>query len=385
MSSTESAAGGGGQASPPGRGPAGSADAVAEPPHSGPGSGGLNPGGPKSGGPKSGGPEPDDPEPDDPEPRAERGPHDVPWFLREGRAALAPESVTIDPATASADISVDVQAIVDIAGAPPWAAEPAAQEPDEPPPWESGPWPSRGPGGEGSLPGRGGRDRADPALPPSRRVESRPAQPGDWPADGRGSGYDSPNSSNGSAPARYVAGGRDAAGSAGSDGNSLATAALIAGIAGILVVPGIVLGVLGLRRAKVSGTGQAQSWLGIGLSLVWALGIIIIVVSLQGQSSSADSGCSAYQASGQAAVARVTAALKTGAPEHEVRADLRQAASAVNSASAQAQDLGVRSALSALTGDLQEGLREVSPAQGVPSTLGTTLSGDSARLTTVCH
>jgi hypothetical protein len=289
--------------------------------------------------------------------------------------------VTIDAAPSSTDTAVDLQAVVDIAGAPPWAAEPTAAEPEAPPPWESGPWPSRGQtAAEDAL-----REQALPehALPPSRRAESRPAEPGDWSADRGQRGYESPDGRNGGAPARHAAGG-PAAGPAESADNNLATAALIAGVAGILVVPGIVLGILGLRRARDSGTGQTQSWLGIGLSLAWALGIIIFV-ALPGHGSSADSGCSAYQADGQAAVARVTSALGSGAPASQVRKDLSAAASAVNTSAAQADNVGVRSALSALTADLQEGLREVRPQQAAPSSLGTTLRGDSAALAKLCR
>jgi hypothetical protein len=313
--------------------------------------------------------------------RAGRGRRDVPWFLPAGRAGLAPESVTIDAATASAQTSVDLQAIVDITGAPPWAAEPAAAEPEAPPPWESGPWPSRrqASGGEYDLADRGMPERA---LPPSRRADSRPAEPGDWPADGREPGYD--DSAASGVRARQPAGRRPGAAPAEPGSNSVAFAALIAGIAGILVVPGIVLGILGLRRAKIIGIGQAQSWLGIGLSLVWAVAIIIVAVSLPGQSSSADSGCLAYQAGGRAAVAKVTAALAAAAPAREVQADLSAAASSVNSAAAQAQDVAVQSALSVLTGDLQQGVREVGPRQAAPAGLGATLSADSAALGRVC-
>jgi hypothetical protein len=349
-SSTEWAAGGGGQASPPGRVPADSADAAAEPAHQ-------------------------EPAATDPESRGERGPHDVPWFLPAGRAGLAPESVTVDAAAVSAETAFDLQAIVDIAGAPPWAAEPATQEPEAPPPWESGPWPSRGPvSGEDARPEQG---LPENALPPSRRVESRPAQPGDWPAAGRRPGRDPADR----VPAR-PAGGRSAA-SAEPAANRFATAALIAGIAGILVVPGIVLGILGLRHARVTGTGRAQSWLGIGLSLLWAIGIII-VVSLPGKSSSADAGCLAYQASGRAAVARLTSALGSGASAAEVHADLSAAAGAVNSAAAQAQDVGVRSALSGLTEDLQAGLRLAGLRPAARAALETSVSSDSASVAKFC-
>jgi hypothetical protein len=360
-SSTEWAADGGGPAAPPSRVPADSPSAAAEPPDQ-------------------------EPAVSDPDSRADRAPHDVPWFLPEGRAGLAPESLTIDAAATSADTAVDLQAVVDIAGAPPWAAEPAAAEPEAPPPWESGPWPSRSPGSGADT--RSGRGRPEPdasdqdgsgdSLPPARRVESRPAQPGDWSAVDRRLAGD---------PSTRVsirpAGGRSTAGPAEPAANGYATAALILGIAGILVVPGIAAGILGLRRAKVTGTGQAQSWLGIGLSLLWAVGIIV-VVSLPGTSVSADAGCGAYRASGRAAVARVTSALGSSAPAAQLRTDLSAAASAVNSAAAQAQDVDVRSALSGLTEDLQAGVRLAGLRPAARTTLQTTLTGDAASVAKFC-
>jgi len=50
-------------------------------------------------------------------------------------------------------------------------------------------------------------------------------------------------------------------------GNGFATAALALGVAGVTlvtIVPGVVFGVLGLRRAASCGAGRMRSWLGIG-------------------------------------------------------------------------------------------------------------------------
>ena len=64
-------------------------------------------------------------------------------------------------------------------------------------------------------------------------------------------------------------------------GNGFATAALVLGVTGVTlvtVVPGLVFGILGLRRAASCGAGRMRSWLGIGLCLFRA----------------ADPGCAAY-------------------------------------------------------------------------------------------
>jgi hypothetical protein len=298
-------------------------------------------------------------------PRPDRGPRDVPWFLRAGRAGLAPESVTVDGEPGAADRPADgppAEAGTDVAGSPPWAAEPADQDLDAPPPWESGPWPSRGPVeldtdlvDSGDWPADGDEPAAQQAAIP--QPSDRP--PSDFPP----SGFRPPE-----APAR----------------NGLAIAALVAGIVGILVVPGVVLGVLGLRRARVTGVGLVQSSLGIALSLVWAAGIIVAVSLPSQQPSSADPGCTAYQGSGRAPAARVSAALSAGAPAGQLRPELRQTAHVVNSAAARAQGLTVRSTLSGMTGDLQDALGEVTAGRPVPQALVASLSSDIAAAARLC-
>jgi hypothetical protein len=167
------------------------------------------------------------------------------------------------------------------------------------------------------------------------------------------------------------------------EGNPLSTAALIAGIAGIAVLPGLILGVLGLRRARVTGTGRVQSGAGIALSLLWAAAIVAAVV-LMGQGSSSDVGCSGYQAAGRADAARASTALSTGAARSQLRADLSQAASSLNTAAASAQDVAVRNALSELTGDLQSALDQVTAGRPVPVSLKRALSRDTAAASRVC-
>lgn len=393
-SSTERAAGGGGPAAPPDRVPASPADTAAEPRRD----------------------EAAEPRHEDPERGTDDGRREVVRFLPSGRAGLAPESVTIDrepdagddaavgphpaagqrPAagqqasagqqpTAAQQVSVGT----DVAGAPPWAAEPVGQEPGAPPPWESGPWPSH-----------------DSGLPDNGVPES-----GDWPADARESAYASQASDVGESTyvgdttydgeTTYV--GEAAYGAVVADdihdprhyrqqspgdqaeaaaSNRLATGALVAGIAGILVVPGLVLGILGLRRARITGVGTVQSWLGIAASLVWAIGIVV-VATLPGGGSSADPGCAGYQSAG-ASVTRVSSALAAGTPAGQLRSDLDKAAGAVNSAAATAQDMSVRSALSVMTGDLQAALGEVNSGRPVPAVLKTALHHDAAAAGRLC-
>jgi hypothetical protein len=146
-SPTERAAAGGGAAARP--------ESPADPPPTAPAADGGAPGdvadpGAANGAGDGQGPAGQEPDGDggaghadaDPGP-AEHGPDEAPWFLRAGRAGLAPEAVTVvaqpgDDALASLQLS----ARPDVTGLPPWADELPGPEPDTLPPWEAGPWPS---------------------------------------------------------------------------------------------------------------------------------------------------------------------------------------------------------------------------------------------------
>jgi hypothetical protein len=249
------------------------------------------------------------------------------WFLRTGRAGLLPDSMT----ESWGDEDTHVFERIDTASAPPWAGERQEQQVEEPPPWESGPWP--GPGEE--MPARQPR-AGEPRLL-------------------RRSGEDTDN--------------------------WLALIALIAGIAP-LVVPGAVLGVLGLRRARSSGTGRMQSWLGIGFSAIWAI-VLIVVLSSGGSGP----GCSA---SSQAAVTSATTTvvhdLSSGAPTSTLTTDLGTAISQANSAAAAAQQVTVRSAFVTLTTGLQRTLATVQAGHATTSyaTMASELSADSTAVSSAC-
>jgi hypothetical protein len=252
------------------------------------------------------------------------------WFLRTGRAGLSPDAVS----EIWDDEDTHVFARVDTASAPPWAGEQQDQAVEEPPPWESGPWP--GPGEE--RPARAARPGG--GQPQIRRKASDDA------------------------------------------GNWEGTAALVTGILP-LVLPGAVLGVLGLRRARTTGTGQIPSWIGIGLSAIWA--VILIVVLASGGSSGPDCSASS-QAAVSGAMSTVLRDLGSNAPQATVTADLEQAMSQSNAAAAGAQQVSVRSAYVTLTTGLDRALATVDGSRSTSSyaALSSQLSADNAAITSAC-
>jgi hypothetical protein len=234
-----------------------------------------------------------------------------------------------------------------------------------------------------------------PATGPAPAADGRPERP-DWPLQAApaasparawrgGAGPASSGPASGQ-PARSAAGSRAAtsrpATAAPGAANPLGTAALTAGILGIAVLPGVILGILGLRRATITGTGRLQSWLGIALSLLWAAGIVVLVQPRPGPAS--DPGCVQYRATGTAAVARVTSALRRRVAAGQLRAGLGPAGDAVNDATASAQNIDVRDALAALSSDLQAEQAAARGARPAPAALGATLARDAAAAVRLC-
>lgn len=336
---------------------------------------------------------------EDPVPRASRpATADVPWFLPAGRAGLAPEALDSEADEAPGPGRALPENAANIVSSPPWASEPPTADLGIPP-WESGPWPARrsgdpaAPGSSAAADSWNGTGRAHgPAVAAdgmARGNGSRAGAPADAAAaNGAGAGRHAGPAAGGPALARG-AGPRPGAASSVHDRrgaetlNPFAMPALIAGIAGVLVLPGLILGALGVRNGRRTGAGLVRSWLGIGLSVVWAVAIIL-VVALPGSSPAADAGCTAYQAGARGAVSQVASQLSAGAPAGQLRASLGQAASRVNAAAARAQSVSVRSMLAAMTGDLQSTLSEVTAGRPVPALLRHELTGDIAAAAHAC-
>jgi hypothetical protein len=261
----------------------------------------------------------------------------VDWFLPGGRAGLLPDSMTVfaeeDKDEAETGQSRRQQlAPAAAAGAPPWAAEPTGSAEGAPPPWENGPWP--GPGGA-----RPSRPAAAPLSRPSQSA-AREDEPGPL-------------------TPRTV---------------------LVTGLVP-LVVPGLVVGLLGLRRSRPGEPGRRASVLALAASVAWAVVIVVLVVVAGGSGSSG--GCS-YPASVHQAYETAMADLSGKASAATEGTDLGNAASRANSAAAAASDIGVRTALSAMAGDLQLARADVIAGRPVPATLREHLAADGPALTASC-
>ncbi len=255
------------------------------------------------------------------------------WFLPSGRAGLLPGSMTVSPDEAGSGASVPAAARAAAAGAPPWAAEEPGSAAGEPPPWENGPWP--GPG----APRTSLAAAVSPARPPQPAV--RPVR------------------ATGSWTPRTV---------------------LVTGLLP-LVVPGLVAGLLGLRGSHAGAAIRRASWLAVAASLAWAVVIVVLIAASTGGSAA---GCS-YPAAVRLSYARAMADLRGGAPAATQAADLGRAAGQANSAAAAAGQLRVRTALSALAGDLQQARADATASRAVPAGLSAQLAADGEALTAACR
>ena len=256
----------------------------------------------------------------------------VDWFLPGGRGALLPESMTVSSDEGEPEPRQQLATAAGT-GVPPWAAEATESAGGAPPPWENGPWP--GPGA--ARPSRPPADRPDRHRQQAARQEE-PAGP--W-------------------TPRTV---------------------LVTGLLP-LVVPGLVVGLIGLRRSSSGEPGRRASVLAIAASLAWAVVIVVLVAATTGGSSG---GCS-YPAAVHEAYATAMADLSGKAPTATQATDLGLAAGRANSAAAAASEIGVRTALFAMAGDLQVARTDVIAKRPVPASLRAQLSADGAALTASCR
>ncbi len=289
------------------------------------------------------------------------------WFLPAGRAGLLPDSITEswdeDPDQGSSRPAT--------ASAPPWASEAPTPAVSKPPPWESGPWP--GPGGvdsAGRAGANGGRIQASTTAGAGRLGRQDLAVPA-----GSDLAYGAPALGNPAHGARVTAGMAD--GDA-AQARWQAPAAVVAGIMP-LVVPGLVLGILGLRRAGPSGSGRLAYWTAIGMSAVWAIVIVLLVTG-----GSPAGGCAGYPASVRAAYTKAMGDINGKAPAAVQAADLAAAADKANSAAADTAQIPVRSALFRMASDLQQVKADVVASRPVSADVLAHLKSDGTTFPQSC-
>lgn len=176
----------------------------------------------------------------------------------------------------------------------------------------------------------------------------------------------------------------DGAGRERRPGNGFATAALALGVTGVTlvtVVPGLVFGILGLRRAASCGAGRMRSWLGIGLCLFWAAAASYLLPHLV---RAADPGCAAYKGSALTAYNRVISDFSGSHVAPHLSGDVSRAIGELEAAADRSRDPATARALSVLARDLRTVRGELRSGAVVPGTAMQALNRDAARTDAAC-
>jgi hypothetical protein len=172
--------------------------------------------------------------------------------------------------------------------------------------------------------------------------------------------------------------------------NWLATAALICGILGgaVITIPaGLVLGLLGLRRARQArvagrpGTGRVRCWLAIALSLAWAGAAGYLLPHLI---RAADPGCEAYKDNALTSYNRVVADVNNGAERAVLARDLTAAVRQTSRAARDSQDPVAARSLTELSSGLQTMLSDIQAGRIVPRQVLLTLNKDTDTADIAC-
>ena len=171
---------------------------------------------------------------------------------------------------------------------------------------------------------------------------------------------------------------------AGRRGNWLATAALVCGILGgaLVTIPaGLILGVLGLRRAGQTGCGRARCWLAITLTLVWAVAVGYLLPHLI---RAADPGCEAYKNNALTSYNRVAADANNGTDRTVLARDLAAAVQQTDRAARDSQNPAAARSLAALSSGLHTMLTDIRAGREVPRQVLLTLNKDTDTADDAC-
>jgi hypothetical protein len=178
-------------------------------------------------------------------------------------------------------------------------------------------------------------------------------------------------------------------------GTGLATASMVAGIAGftmVAVIPGLLCGLLGLRLGSPKGQGAVRCWVGIGLSVIWAAAGLYLLPHLI---RAADPGCTTYKGPALTAYNRgivdlegtsqtVLAGVAAGGGSDKIARDLAHTITVLNLAAAHSRSAAAARDISRLTMQLQTVLADIQNGGVVPDSALASLNRDAAAADAAC-
>jgi hypothetical protein len=151
----------------------------------------------------------------------------------------------------------------------------------------------------------------------------------------------------------------------------------VCGILGVVLVTipaGLILGVLGLRRARQTGRGRVRCWLAIALTLGWAGVAGYLLPHLI---RAADPGCVAYKGTALTAYNRVVDDVNDGAPRATLSRDAAAAIREIDRARGDSKNADASRSLAALSRGLHTMVTDVEAGAGVPRDVLQTLNHET--------
>ena len=132
--------------------------------------------------------------------------------------------------------------------------------------------------------------------------------------------------------------------------NGFAVASLIFGILPTVVL-GIIFGIVGLVRSKTVGSGKVMSWIGIVLSVLWAVPFAIVIgIGASHVSKAIDPGCTAARTT----LTGMDQKIANDANNADAfKADLQTTISAMKDAAAKTKSDKARTAMTNTAADFQ--------------------------------
>jgi len=163
--------------------------------------------------------------------------------------------------------------------------------------------------------------------------------------------------------------------------NGFAVAALIFGILPTVVL-GLIFGIVGLVRSKTVGSGKAMSWIGIVLSVLWAVPVAIVIgIGASHVSKALDPGCTSARTTLTGMDDKIT---KDANNPDAFKGDLQTTISALKDAASKTKSDKARTAMTNTAADFQALLDSLNSGSQLPSDFETKLTADADSVDTEC-
>jgi hypothetical protein len=163
--------------------------------------------------------------------------------------------------------------------------------------------------------------------------------------------------------------------------NGFAIASLVFGIIGGVPL-GIIFGIVGLVRAKTVRSGKAMAWIGIVLSVLWAVPLtILIAIGASHATKALDPGCTSARSTLSGMDQKITNDANNA---DAFKADLQTTIAALKDAASKTKSDKARTAMTNTAADFQALLDSVNSGSQISSDFQTKLTADADSVDKEC-